>query len=174
MRKSLIFTILALALLAPWPVAYAHENNVSGAGPVRIEPVPPASEAAPRSNVLHGGIGGVSGGDLFYIDSLGSGVDMTVALHITNTDELVSAYRYMTLKTGVYVLDGEGQWQPATQGNGGALPDTYITMSNGMVEFRGLAGYARYKVTIDRGCFYSYGSAYGGGAAAPVFYLSVE
>ena len=34
-----------------------------------------------------------------------------------------------------------------------------------------LPGFARYKITIDGGCFYSYGAG-GGDAAAPRFYLT--
>ena len=173
MRKSLFFTLLALVLLAPWPVAYAHENTVSGAESVDIAVASAASDMAPRCNVLRGGIGSVTGGDLFYIEALESGIDMLATLHITNTDELVNCYRYMTLKVGVYVQDGEGQWRMVTQSNGDELPETYITMRNGRVKLC-LPGYARYKITIDRGCFYCYGSAPGGDAVAPAFYLSID
>jgi hypothetical protein len=46
-------------------------------------------------------------------------------------------------------------------------------MRNGMVNLS-LPGYERYKITIDRGCFYCYGSASGGEAVAPAFYLSMD
>jgi hypothetical protein len=45
-------------------------------------------------------------------------------------------------------------------------------MQNGQVSFT-LPGYARYKITIDKGCFYYYGDSDGEGAVAPEFYLTV-
>ena len=46
-------------------------------------------------------------------------------------------------------VDGDGT------SNGEPLADTYITMLNGKVNFT-LPGYAKYKITIDKGCFYCY------------------
>ena len=171
MKKKLIFLLLASLLLTPWPVAYAYGNNTAGQAPVQIEAAAPA--AAPHWNAYGNAIGGVTPGDLFYIDTGNSTADMPVTLYITNTDELVHYYRYLTLNVGVYVQTGTDQWEKATTGNGELLPDTYITMLNGKVSFT-LPGYARYKITIDKGCFYCYGTVTGKSAVSPAFYLTAD
>ncbi len=168
MKRKLIFLLVASLLLTPWPVAYAHDA-VAGQTPIQIE----AAEAttAPRWNASGNAIGGVTPGDLFYIDTGDVTTDMPVTLYITNTDQLVQYYRYLTLNVGVYVQTGTDHWEKATAGNGELLPDTYITMLNGRVSFT-LPGYARYKITIDKGCFYCYGST-DESAVSPTFYLTV-
>ena len=170
MKKKLIFPLLAALLLIPWPVAYAHDNALAGQAPIQIEAADPA--AVPQWKAYGNAIGGVTPGDLFYINSGNNTADMPVTLHMTNTDELVHNYRYLTLNVGVYVQTGTDQWEKATAGNGELLPDTYITMLNGKVSFT-LPGYAKYKITIDKGCFYCYGTDTGESAASPEFYLTV-
>lgn len=171
MRKRLIFLLLAMLLLAPWPVAYAYDNAGTGPEPVRIDVAPPS--AAPGWKVYGGAIGSVpSPGDLFYIDTTGNAADISATLYLTNTDELVHYYRYLILRVGVYRQDDTG-WQRAVRGNGEPLPDTYITMQNGKADLA-LAGYARYKVTIDSGSFYAYKTAGSSGSVSPRFYLTAE
>jgi len=170
MKRKLIFLFLATLLLTPWPVAYAYDNGMAGQSPSQIETAAP--EASPKLNAFGNATGSVTPGDLFYIDNGSITADTPVSLHITNTDELVHSYRYMTLKVGIYVQTGTDQWEKATTGNGELLPDTYITMLNGRVSFT-LPGYAKYKITIDKGCFYCYGTGNGESAALPTFYLSV-
>ena len=97
---------------------------------------------------------------------------MPVTLLMTNTDELIHNYRYLTLNVGVYVQTSTDQWEKVTTDNGELLPDTYITMLNGKVSFT-LPGYAKYKITIDKGSFYCYGTNTGESAASPEFYLTV-
>ncbi len=169
MKKKLIFLLLGSLLLVPWPAAYAYGNTTQGDEPVHIEVAAPA--AAPHWNAYGNAIGGVTPGDLFYIDTGDATADLPVTLYITNTDELVHYYRYLTLNVGVYAQSGSGQWQKATAVNGESLPDTYITMLNGSVSFT-LKGNARYKITLDKGCFYCYGTANGKGAISPTFYLT--
>jgi len=170
MKRKLIFLLLATLLLAPWPVAYAHDNVMAGQSPIQIEAA--ETEAAPHWTTFGKAIGGVTPGDLFYIDTSNSMTDMLVTLHITNTDELVHYYRYLILNVGVYVQTDTDQWEKATTGNGEFLPDTYITMLNGKVSFT-LPGHAKYKITIDKGCFYCYGTANDENAISPTFYLTV-
>jgi hypothetical protein len=168
MKRKLIFLLLTALLLTPWPVAYAHDA-AAGQNPIQIEAA--EATAAPHWNAFAKAIGGVSPGDLFYIDTGDITTDMLVTLYITNTDELVQYYRYLTLNVGVYVQTGTDQWQKATAGNGELLTDIYLTMLNGRVSFT-LPGYAKYKITIDKGCFYCYGST-DGSTTSPTFYLTV-
>ena len=173
-KKSIkkFFPLLAVLLLAPWPVAYTYDNATAGEQPVQIEVA--ESSVAPSWSTFGGAIGGVTNpGDLFYIDMTNDAADALVTLHITNTDELIQCYSYLILNVGVYVQTGNDQWEKAAAGNGEALPDTYITMRNGLVSFS-LPGYARYKITIDRGCFYCFKTGTDGGSISPKFYLTAE
>lgn len=170
MKRKLIFFLLAALLLTPWPVAYAYDEAMASQNPIQVEAAEAA--AAPKLNAFGKAIGGVTPGDLFYIDSSDITTDILVTLHITNTDELVQHYRYLTLNVGVSVQTGTDQWERATTGNGELLPDTYITMLNGKVSFI-LPGYAKYKISIDKGCFYCYGTGADQSALSPTFYLTV-
>ena len=169
MKKKLIFLLLAILLLTPWPVAYAYGNTMAEQAPIQITAA--ESAATPHWQAFGHAIGGVTPGDLFYIDTDNLTADTPVTLYITNTDELVHYYRYLTLNVGVYVQTDVDQWEKVTTGNGESLPDTYITMLNGRVSFT-LPGYARYKITIDKGCFYCYGNGDDGNAISPAFYLT--
>ena len=170
MKRKLIFILLATFLLGPWPVAYAYDNGTSDT-PVQVEVAEPA--AAPQWHAFGNAIGGVTPGELFYVDTGNFTADMPFTLYITNTNELIQYYRYLILNVGIYIQTGTDQWEKATMGNGELLPDTYITMLNGKVSFT-LPGYARYKITIDKGSFYFYGSNDGGSAISPAFYLAME
>ena len=172
MRKKLIFPMLAILLLTPWPVAYAHDSAMAKQETYQIEAAAPP--AAPAWNAYGKAIGGVTTPvDLFYIDIADSPADMPVTLYLTNAGELIHYYRYLILKVGVYVQTGTGHWEEATTGNGELIPDTYITMRNGNVSFT-LPGYAKYKVTIDRGSFYCYSTGTEKGSSSPTFYLTAE
>ena len=172
MKKNLIFSMLAILLLAPWPVAYAHDNAMAGQESYQIEAAPPP--ATPAWNAFGRAIGGVTTPvDLFYINVTDSPADISVTLYITNAAELTHCYRYMILKVGVYVQASTDQWEEATADNGELIPDTYITMQNGNVGFK-LPGYARYKVTIDGGSFYCFQTDTDGGSISPKFYLTAE
>ena len=170
MKRKLIFLLLATLLLTPWPVAYAHDNAMAGQSQIQIEAA--ETEAAPHWQAFGQAIGGVTAGDLFYIDTGDINADVLVTLHMTNTDELIHCYRYLILNVGVYAQTGTDQWEKVTMGNGEPLPDTYITMLNGQVSFT-LPGYAKYKITIDKGCFYCYGTGNDNSAVSPAFYLTV-
>ncbi len=172
MVKKYLFPLMAVLLLAPWPVAYAHDNGLVGGEVVQIVAAEPS--AAPEWTAFGNAIGGVSNaGDLFYIDTSGESIDIVATLYLTNTDELSHYYRYLTLNVGVYVQTGADQWEPAVNGSGELIADTYLTMRNGRVSFN-LPGYAKYKVTIDRGCFYCLPAGTDEGSASPKFYLTLE
>jgi hypothetical protein len=169
MKRKLFLALLALTVLIPWPVAYAYDNNQGEPDSIVIETA--AATAQPGWKAFGHAIGGVTPGDLFYIDTGNLTPDIPVTLYITNTDELVHYYRYLTLNIGIYVEAEPDRWEKATMGNGELFPDTYITMFNGSVRFT-LPGYARYKIAVDRGCFYCYGARDGDSAVAPAFYIT--
>jgi len=172
MRKKLLFPLLAILLLTPWPVAYAHDNDVAGQELVQIEAA--ESSAAPGWQVFGKAIGGVdTPGDLFYIDATEYAADTSVNLYLTNADELIHCYRYLILNVGVYVQSDTDQWERATMGNGEEIPGTYISMQGGKVSFS-LPGYAKYKLTIDGGSFYGLSPGVDGGSQSPKFYLTAE
>ena len=174
MNKNLlkrIFPLIAVLLLAPWPVAYGFENAEAGQETIQVT-VAEAS-AKPTMAVFGKAIGGVEAGELFYIDATDNPTDIQVTLHITNTKELSHNYRYMTLKVEVYVENNSGEWEKPTAGNGEPTPDTFITMRNGQVNYT-LSGHANYKVTIDSGSFNCITTNADGGSVSPQFYLEVE
>lgn len=173
-KMKWFFPFLALLLLTPWPVAYAHDftNDMTGQGTVRIEVAEPSE--APSWSAFGKAIGGVSTpGDLFSIDATNNAADIVVTLHITNTNELFHCYRYLILKVGVYVESSAGEWEKASMNNGEPIPDTFITLRNCQVSFT-LAGYANYKVTIDSGSFYCITANTDSGSLSPQFYLTVD
>ncbi len=168
------FPLIALLLLAPWPVAYAHDvsDGVVGEEAVGLE-VADSSVAPSFGNVFGRTIGGVTPGDLFYLDTTDNPADIRTTLYITNTQELSYYYRYLILKVGVYVETDAGEWEQASIGNGELIPDTFITMRNGQVGFS-LPGLAKYKITIDSGSYYCFSTVADGGSVSPQLYLEVD
>ena len=119
-------------------------------------------------------IGGISTpGDLFYIDTTHDANDIVTTLYITNGQELIHHYRYLIFKVGAYVENGAGEWEKASTVNGELVPDTFITMRGGRVNFV-LPGYAKYKITIDSGAFYCTNAGTNGDGLSPQFYLTVN
>ncbi len=168
MKKRLIFVLAATLLLMPWPVAYAYDAEMGNSGPVNIEPADPA--AAPKLDVFGNAIGSVAPGDLFLIDSSTSAADTVFTLYLTNTDELVHQYRYLTLNISTYVQTAGDDWEKVRAADSDNPPEYYLTLQNGMVSFT-LPGYGRYKIAIDKGSFYAYGTG-SQQAVSPKFYLT--
>jgi len=170
-----LFPLFALLILAPWPVAYAHAytNDTAGQETIRIEVADPS--AAPKfGDVLGKTIGGVTTpGDLFYINATENAADIQATLHITNAQELSRCYRFLILKVGIYIENGTGEWEKASMGNGDLIPDTFITLQNGQVNFT-LPGLAEYKITIDSGSYYCHSVVAEGGSLSPQLYLTVD
>ena len=161
------FPLIVLLLLAPWPVAYAHSYDANAMGEqdgVRME----AAEvsAQPTWTAFGKAIGGVTSGDLFYIDATDNPADIQVTLYITNARELIGCYRYLILEVGVYAESDTGEWEKAST-------DTFITLRNGYVRFT-LPGLAKYKVTIDGGSYHCTTTDIDSGSLSPQFYLEVD
>ena len=161
-----IFPLFALLLLAPWPVAYAHDynNETVNQDAVQIE----AAEASvqPTWTAFGKAIGGVTPGDLFYVDAGNNAADIQVNLYITNAQELIRCYQNLILRVGIYVESDTGEWEIVPT-------DTFITMRNAQVNFT-LPGYAKYKVTIDSGSFYCTTTNTDSGSLSPQFYLEAD
>jgi len=178
MNKKLlkrIFPLIAILLLAPWPIAFGHEVSGAAAGQETIQIEVAEASAKPSMTVFGKAISGVESGDLFNIDATDNPTDIDVTLHITNTEDLIHNYRYLILEVGVYVQGNDGEWEKASGHDGEPIQDTFITMRNGRVSFT-LAGYSNYKLTIDGGSYNSHsftGSA-DEGSFSPQFYLEVE
>ena len=171
MKRKLFFLFFASLLLVPWTVAYAYGDASAATGQVDIIPAQPAG--LPQFNVCGNAIGGVTPGDLFLVDTPNTPNDTPFTLYITNTDELIHNYRYITLCIGIYARTATGQWEKVPAVEGENPPETLLTMQNGAISFV-LAGGARYKITIDKGCFYCYGIGTDRTIALPDFYLTVS
>jgi len=168
-----IFPFIALLLLLPWPIAYAntYTDDTPSQDEVRIEIA--EDSAKPSYTVFGKAIGGVTNpGDLFYIDAGNNAADIKATLYITNAHELINCYRYLILNVGVYD-ESNGEWEKALGSNGELISDAFITMRNGQVSFI-LPGYAKYKVTIDKGCYYCTNANADQGSLSPQFYLEVD
>ena len=167
------FPLIVLLLLAPWPVAYAHDvsDGVVGEETVRLEVAEVSVQ--PTWTAFGKAIGSVTPGELFSIDATDNPADIQVNVCITNAQELVHCYRYLILKVGIYVETDGGEWKEASRWDGELIPDTFITLRNGQVSFI-LPGLAKYKVTIDSGSFRCIRTQADGGSLAPQFYLEVD
>ena len=170
-----IFPLLALLLLAPWPIAYAHDYNNGTTGQdnaIRIEVA--ETSLAPAWTAFRGTIGGITTPiDLFYIDATQNDTDITVNLYLTNPHELSHCYRYLILKVSVYSESKTRGWEKAYQTNGAPLTDTFITLSNARLVLN-LPGYTKYKITIENGSFYCINTNTDKGSLEPQFYLEVS
>ena len=169
-----LFPLVALFLLAPWPIAYAYTytDDSTDQDAIRVEVAEPS--VSPTWTAFGKAIGGVSTpGDLSYIDATDNPADVEVTLYITNAQELIACYRNLILKVGVYTEGAGGEWEKASMGNGEVVADTFITMQNGQVSFT-LPGYAKYKVAIDSGSFYCTTTNTDKGSLSPQFYLEVN
>ncbi len=165
-----IFPLFALAVLAPWPVAYAHDVNGASAGYEPIQITTAEMDAQPSWTAYGKAIGSVSPGEIFHIDATDNPADVTLTLHITNADELIHSYRYLILNVGIYVETETGEWEEVMEANGEPLSETYVTLQNAQVSFT-LPGLARYKVPIDGGSFYCITGNPAQGSVSPRFYL---
>ncbi len=169
MKKNIFFILCAAMLLAPWPVAYAYDNVNAASTSLTIMAADTAS--APQLNGYGNAIGSITDGDLFEIDMTGTEIDTVFRLSITNADELFPNYRFMNMKIGVLTqAAGSEAWEKLTTSGGEELQPIYISMHGGMAEFK-LPGGAKYKITIEKGCFYCYGVTQATKAAVPRFYL---
>jgi len=169
-----IFPLIAFLFLAPWPIAYTASYADGMTGQDAIQVTAAEASSVPSWTAVEKAIGGVSTpSDLFYIDATDSGADIQATLHITNASELVNSYRFLILKVGLYVDNGNGEWEPAYGVDGELFSDTFITLTDGYTGFT-LPGYAKYKVTIDSGSFYCTNADIDGGSTSPTFYLAVN
>jgi len=168
-----ILLLSAILLLNPWLASYAYgvSDGVPGHEAVYVEAA--ESSAAPSATFFGKAIGSVTPGDLFYLDATGKAHDITVTLCLTNAHELTPCLRYLILEVGVYFESSDGLWRKASLWNGNPVPDTFITLRNSPVSLI-LAGYTKYKVTVDAGSFYCLTANTKGNFVSPRFYLTVE
>lgn len=167
--KFILFLAVFL-LLAPWLASLAYgSSGDSGQAEVRIEAA--GAQATPKIKVFGGAIGGVTPGDLFYIDATGNSRDMVVNLYLINAPELVSCLRYLILEVVVYFQDDDGRWRKEVSQDGSPAPESYLTLQNSPVNLI-LNGYRRYKIAIDSGSYYCLAAGTGGKNITPQFYLT--
>jgi hypothetical protein len=171
MKRKVLFMLAAAFLLVPWTVAYAYDGAAASTVPVTISS--PGTDSLPRFQVYGNAIGSVTSGDIFLVDSSGSTTDTHFTLCITNTDELVHNFRYMTLNIGIYVQDGTGEWRKMSATEGDNFDEIYLSMQNGAASFA-LTGGSTYKITVEKGCFYSYNTGDAEKSALPHFHLTAS
>lgn len=175
---KIAFSALLIVLAANFlnTIAYGHTSNgatLDGTveSDIQVEAAP--LTAAPSAIFYGNAIGSINPGDLFYIESANVTQDIVATLYLTNVDTLIHKFKYMNLKVGVYYEVAEGQWERALNRDGSIFPDILLTMKNGLVTLS-LPGRARYKVTLDGGCYNSHPYYANSDNSAPQFYLEVE
>jgi len=168
--KVLRFTLVFFILLFLGPqltsLAYGESTGDSGQAGIQVEAA--ESPTTPEITIFGKAIGGVTPGDLFYVDATGSSCDILISLYITNADVLISHLRYLNLKVAVYYEDENGQWSKTPLRDSYLPADTYLTLHNSPVNIT-LPGYARYKIAIDSGCYYCINAGTGGDNISPQF-----
>ncbi len=167
--KLVLFLLAAWLLTAP-PIAFAYGSSITEEEAARVEAA--GSAALPGMRVFGKALGGVIPGDLFYIDATSGPADITVILSLTNSNQLINCYRYLILKVGVYVRDDLGEWKKALTADGQPIPDDFITLLGAQASFT-LAGYAKYKITLDGGSFYCTTTDAGSESLLPQFHMGV-
>ena len=169
MRSKLIrrfFPIFVILLLAPWPIAHAHALSDGAIMEETAQIKIAETSAQPTWNIYGKEIGGVTPGELFYIDRTDNPADITATLYITNAEELTYCYQYLILEVGIYAEREAGEWELIST-------DTFITMRNGRRSFT-LSGLGKYKITIDGGSFHCITTGTDGGNLSPQFYLEMN
>jgi len=170
MKRRVLIILIAALLLAPWPVVYAFDRVSADTVQLDIQPAAPGTE--PQFKAYGNAIGSVDYGELFRIDTTGEESDRTYQLLMTNIDELASDYRFMNFQIGVYAQEaGTENWVRLDTNGTEQFHDIYISIVNGGVSFT-LPGGAKYKITLEHGCFYAYGVQPGGTIVVPQFYLT--
>ena len=175
--KVILVTIIIM-VTASWltSIAYGHTSdstplNATTEPGVTVAAAPLAD--APSATFYGNAIGTITSGDLFYIDSANVTQDISVTLYITNVDNLIHHFKFLTLKVAVYYEVGEGQWERALLIDGSAFPDIFLTIRNGLVTFN-LPGLARYKVALDSGCYNCHPAGANIENITPLFYLEAD
>jgi hypothetical protein len=169
MKKNLLFVMAALLVLAPWPVVYAYEG--ANADTTQFNIVAADETSAPRIEAYGKAVGSVTAGELFQVDLTGIPADTPYTLMMTNADEMMADFRFMNMEVGVYVqaADGAG-WEPLQTDS---FHQVFISMHSGLTDFT-LPGGAKYKITIEHGCFYCYGAGEDSEITAPAFHLEAD
>lgn len=165
-----IFPIIALLLLLPWPIAYAYEISDAGQDTIQVEVAEPSAE--PNFTAWGSAVGSVNPSDLFYIDATNNTPDIVTTLYLTNAQDLIGHYTFMILNVGVYV-EVNGEWEWASGSDGNPVPAAVLSTRNGQVSFF-LPGYAKYKITIDGGCFYCHNADPDRDGLSPQLFLEVN
>lgn len=168
MKRAIFLTIVAAILLVPWAVAYGYDKVNAANISASIEPAD--QSVVPTINVFGNYTGSISNGDLFTIDTIGTTTDMTFTLMMSNIDELIGYYRFMTMNIGIYVQAGTDSWEkiPAT-----LYAEMNITMESGQLNFF-LPGNAKYKVTVENGSYRSFSITRAKNIAIPQFSLTAS
>ena len=172
-HNSFFVVISVIFLLGPWLVSFAYGDVGDDSGQAGVSVESATVPALPTLNVFGQAIGGVTSGDLFYIDARNSSGDILVNLYITNAYELTHHLRYLILKVSVYCEDEDGNWIKTIPQGVNPAADTCITLRNSPVDFY-LPGLARYKISVDYGSYYCITAAENSADVSPQFYLAVE
>lgn len=169
MKRALFFAFIAALILIPTAVAYAH-GEVKGADTDSM--IESANESvAPRINIFGNAIGDIKAGELFTINAPAPLANASFTLSISNIDELTRYFRSISFNIGVYTQTDNVTWHKITTPGDGSLPEMMLTMQNSSASFI-LSGNTKYKITVEKGCYYSFSISEGHKATIPQFCLT--
>lgn len=167
LRKTIII-IFAIALLTPWPVAFAYDNG-------ELNPLSCTVSVAPDANqpfTVYGQmIGSVPTINLFTIDATNRQWDTSATLYITNTADLVKCYRYLIMECQVFLRLEDNSWKEVTSNCASSYQNSIISLRNGHIDFM-LQGGGYYMVTIAQGSYYCTNSQ--ADESTPYFFLEIS
>jgi hypothetical protein len=165
MKRAIFFAIVAAIILIPSAVAYGYERANAADISINIEAADQSQ--VPTVHIWGNYTGTISDGDLFTINTSGATVDTTFTLVMSNLDELINYYRFLTMNISIYVQSGTDGWEKMV------TAEMLITMENGELTFS-LPGNAKYKVTVESGSYHSFSFTRGKSVAIPQFSLTAS
>ncbi len=170
-KYFLAAAVLAALAVNPWPVARAFDTGRQGPAAKDISIIVAGTEERPAWRVFGSAIGGVSTGDLFYIDATKYPQSFRASLLLANASQLVSGYNYLVLRISVLVQSEDGQWLQAVDASGAVIKEAVITLQNSLLTYE-LPGGGQYNLTVSGGTYRA--SAGNGATVAPEFRVLVD
>lgn len=89
-------------------------------------------------------------GDLAVIDAHAASSALTIKISLSNAGAMAGNYSYLMLPIRVYEHGGNGHWVAARDAEGGALPESYLSLDEGTLSIS-VPGGQYYAVTVAIG-----------------------
>jgi len=203
MKKKMVFTLAAILLVGVTALTFARTSTAASVGitaavtgdPSLVQSVGTVGDNVPNTTQLkystganapftqHGPswapvenlAGGITAGDVYYVDTATKGYagDIRVTIYLTNAGLLAQDYTYLNMKINVWTGTG-ATWTQATLVSDSSDATDYLTLDKGVATFI-LAGNANYCISIDGGDYFCvHTTADSTHSMSPDFYMDVK